>query len=162
MRIIDNFLDQLEYETLSKDILSNEFAWFYNDCKVGKGTQSINDFQFTHGFWFEGVASNKFEMLLPIIKKLGKPNLIRAKANLGTVTKEHYASELHTDNDNNPFNFTGIYYVNDNNGYTIFEDGSRVDSKANRFLEFSSDKNHAGVSQTDKKRRVVINLNYIK
>jgi hypothetical protein len=37
-----------------------------------------------------------------------------------------------------------------------------VDSKANRFLEFSSDMIHAGVSQTDKKRRVVINLNYIK
>jgi hypothetical protein len=162
MRIIDNFLDQLEYKTLSKDILSNEFAWFYRNHKVTKETNEIDNFQFIHAFWLQGVASNKFEIIIPLIKKLGKPSLMRAKANLGTVTKEHYTSELHTDNDNNPVNFTGIYYVNDNNGYTIFEDGTRVDSKANRFLEFSSDMIHAGVSQTDKKRRVVINLNYIK
>ena len=54
----------------------------------------------------------------------------------------------------------GIFYLNTNNGYTEFEDGSKVESVANRFVSFTGDLIHRGVSQTDTKARVVINLNY--
>ena len=46
----------------------------------------------------------------------------------------------------------GIHYLN----------GTKVESKANRFLEFESKEYHSGVSQTNTKRRVVVNLNYLK
>ena len=55
---------------------------------------------------------------------------------------------------------TAIFYVNTNNGYTEFEDGTKVESVANRFVSFAGDLLHRGVSQTDTKERVVINFNY--
>ena len=54
----------------------------------------------------------------------------------------------------------GIYYVNGNNGYTEFEDGTKVESVENRFVSFAGDLIHRGVNQTDTKERVVINFNY--
>ena len=52
------------------------------------------------------------------------------------------------------------YYVNSNNGYTLFEDGTRVESVANRYLRLSGDLRHTGTSCSDEDRRVLINFNY--
>ena len=54
---------------------------------------------------------------------------------------------------------TAIYYVNDNDGYTEFQDGTVIESKANRLLTFRSDRLHRGVSQLDTRLRCVINFN---
>ena len=43
---------------------------------------------------------------------------------------------------------------------TEFEDGARIESVANRFIMFSNDIEHRGVSQTDSKYRIVINFNW--
>ena len=51
--------------------------------------------------------------------------------------------------------------MNDNNGYTLFEDGTKVESKENRVVIFDSQMRHAGIPCTDEKRRVVINFNFI-
>jgi hypothetical protein len=50
--------------------------------------------------------------------------------------------------------------MNTNNGYTEFEDGTRVESVANRFISFPVGMKHRGTSCTDKKTRVVINFNF--
>ena len=55
---------------------------------------------------------------------------------------------------------TSILYVNTNNGYTKFEDGTIVESVANRLVSFPSNMKHTGTSCTDEKTRVVINFNY--
>ena len=57
--------------------------------------------------------------------------------------------------------FTSIFYINDNNGHTLFEDGTKVESVANRLITFPTDVSHTGTSCTDEKIRVVINFNYI-
>ena len=49
---------------------------------------------------------------------------------------------------------------NDGDGYTEFEDGTKVESIENRFVTFPSNLHHGGTTCTDQKRRVVINLNY--
>ena len=51
--------------------------------------------------------------------------------------------------------------INDNNGYTYFEDGSKVYSKARRLIRFDSNIKHSGTTHTDAKHRFVININYI-
>ena len=56
---------------------------------------------------------------------------------------------------------TSILYLNTNNGYTEFEDGTKVESVANRFISFPIETKHRGTSCTDKKIRVVINFNYL-
>ena len=59
--------------------------------------------------------------------------------------------------------YTAIFYINSNNGYTIFKDTKeKVKSVPNRLLKFDTRMKHSGVSSTDEKRRVVINFNYIE
>ena len=86
-----------------------------------------------------------------------------------TRTETHLESAFHYDNefagsrlpDGTLTSYTAIYYVNTNNGYTLFKDGNlKVDSVGNRIVIFDSCKLHKAVSCTDEKRRVVINFNY--
>ena len=48
-----------------------------------------------------------------------------------------------------------------NNGYSEFEDGTKVESVANRMVTFPANVKHTGTSCTDEKTRVVINFNYL-
>ena len=56
---------------------------------------------------------------------------------------------------------TAIFYVNTNDGYTEFEDSTRVESVANKIVIFDSKLKHRGTTCTNQKTRVVINLNYV-
>ena len=53
-----------------------------------------------------------------------------------------------------------LFYLNDNNGPTIFKNGKTVESKANRLLIFDSKLEHASTYCSDEKIRVNINFNY--
>ena len=57
---------------------------------------------------------------------------------------------------------TSIFYINTNNGYTKFKDGTKVESIANRMITFPANMEHCGTSCTDKNIRIVINFNYYK
>ena len=57
---------------------------------------------------------------------------------------------------------TSIFYVNTSNGYTHFEDGSRVNSVENRLVTFPTQTLHGGANCTDQDCRIVINFNYHK
>ena len=109
------------------------------------------------------------KLMDPFLEKLPIKHLIRIKANLLTKTHQHRQSDYHTDFENpvtEQSNFgklkTAIYYVNSNNGYTIFKNGAKVDSVANRMVTFDHDLEHASVTQTDTDSRVVINFNYLE
>ena len=54
-----------------------------------------------------------------------------------------------------------IYYVNTNNGYTMFENGEKVSSLENRLLIFSGLEKHCSVVQTDTSARFIININIL-
>ena len=56
---------------------------------------------------------------------------------------------------------TAIFYINSNNGYTVFKDNSKVISRENRLCLFNGHIEHAGVSCTDARRRIVLNINYL-
>ena len=68
---------------------------------------------------------------------------------------------MHTDTDLKGHK-TSVFYINTNNGGTIFQNGKKTKSKANRLVEFDSYQNHAGIDCTDQKVRGVINFNYTK
>ena len=53
-------------------------------------------------------------------------------------------------------------YLNTNDGYTVFEDGTQIESVKNRILIFKTSLKHTGTNCTDQKRRVLINFNYYK
>jgi hypothetical protein len=160
MKITDNFLPEKQFEELQSVMLSPWFPWFYGDYINYKGEKnSKHNFQFTHAFLQDNDKSNFYNLLNPLIDKINILSLLRVKANLGTITEKSVENKMHRDYEL-PFVTTGIFYLNNNNGYTKFEDGTKVESKANRFVEFNSQIKHAGVTQTDTNVRVLINLNY--
>ena len=111
------------------------------------------------------------KILQPILNKYRCISIARIKANLQLANKEPIVSDYHHDyfyhhGDRKeipePALTTLIYYVNTNNGYTEFEDGTKVASLENRLIEFPNDNpkgRHRGVSQTDSYYRAVINFN---
>ena len=56
---------------------------------------------------------------------------------------------------------TCVFYLNTNDGYTMFKDGTKVESVENRLVLFDSQTQHCGTSCTDKRKRVVLNINYV-
>ena len=173
IKIFDNFLTQRENNKIFDEMMSMQFSWGYSPAKV---YDSKNHFRFTdlrnqqlvHMFYSrDGKMSSHIKMVNPIMKKLEALAVHRIKANLELYNGDTaFKSDFHVDW-KNPYtkkgckNMTvGIYYVNGNNGYTEFEDGTKVESVENRFVSFAGDLLHRGVSQTDTKERVVINFNY--
>ena len=57
---------------------------------------------------------------------------------------------------------TGILYLNTNDGYTCFEDGSKIESVENRFVAFDSGLKHSGTTCTNERCRIVLNINYFQ
>jgi len=160
MKIIDNFIDDKSFKNLSDALLGVEFPWYYNSTKSSIDDQE--NFQFTHIFFSEKtIKTSQWKLIVPIIEKLEVKDLIRVKANLTPKKDVNYKYPMHTDTDLKGHK-TSVFYVNTNNGSTIFQNGKKTKSRANRLVEFDSHQNHAGVDCTDQKVRVVINFNYTK
>ena len=164
--IIDNFLDNQFYQIFKNKIFKGaEFCWFFNDGIDLKG-EAGSKFQFTHTFYKNGGVLNSpcYGMLDGILNKIRPKEIYRIKANLLTKTPEIVPNSFHTDVGGNmgviPYT-TSIFYLNTNNGYTEFEDGTIVESVENRWISFSEDTKHRGTSCTDEQIRVVINFNYL-
>ena len=55
---------------------------------------------------------------------------------------------------------SAILYMNSNDGFTVFENGTKVKSIANRLVKFPSTLKHSGTTCTDCQRRVALNIVY--
>ena len=165
MKIEDNFLDQKDFDELQTLIISKEFPWYYKDEIDYKGQKG--KFMFCHAFYAMAIPySPSLEKLQSILDIINPISLWRIKVNLLTKTSNIIENVFHIDMKGNMSEeklkqwVTAIFYVNTNNGYTEFEDGTKVESVANRMLTFPADTKHRGTSCTDEKRRIVINFNY--
>ena len=158
----DDFLDDVSLEGVCGVILGTTFPWNYNDAIVAKDDGGY--FQFVHSFYDDCLPRSKFFNLLePILNKLQPKGLVRVKANTTTRTSQNIIHKQHTDL---PYSFenayTSVFYLNTNNGGTVFGEGDFVNSLRNRLVTFPMHQKHSGKTCTDEKRRVVINLNYFK
>jgi len=157
VKIIDNFLKWEENFLIKNLMESDNFPWFFVKGKVVE-TNKLYDYQFFHTFYRDyKINSNYYDNILPLIEKLKPLSLIRIKANLNPISNKINIYEKHTDQ-----NFkckAAIYYVNNNNGYTMIND-KKIESKENRIVFFDSDQKHYGTNSTDCNNRMVINFNY--
>ena len=174
MKIEDNFLDQEKFDELQALMLSDDFAWYYNN--VVDTIKDVDKFQFFHIFYrdnsvctfyrYNAPTSNFIDQLNPILEKMGEDLCLnRIKANLLTKTSNIIENRFHADlgfmsEEKQKQWTTSIFYINTNNGYTEFEDGTKVESVANRMITFPTNLKHRGTSCTDEKTRMVINFNY--
>ena len=160
MKTIDNFLEFEAYLQLVKVIMETKFPWNFVN---GKSEIRDGDFQFTHLFVDDGgkIISPYYKILFPILKKMNPEKIYRIKANLTTKKETNHKSLMHTDTKLDDIK-TAVYYCNSNNGSTLFQNGKRIDSKANRIVIFDGHQKHCGVDCTDEKIKVVINFNYFE
>ena len=161
IKVIDNFLDKEDFVKLQHPMLLEKFfPWYFQDTRDLEVNKDLNQYQFTHIFFSDYKAtSNYFYLLEPLLKKLEVKSLIKAKANLNPYSPKLYKGYFHSDTVHD--NLTAVYYLNENNGYTFFEkNNKKVKSKENRIVIFDAQMKHAGTNTTNKKKRVVLNLNY--
>lgn len=163
IKVFDNLLDEEAHKRIESVLLNADFPWFFNTIKVNRQhSDNLNNFQFTHAFYSDYAVKSQYSALIePILVKLNPSAIVRIKANLTTVTDKIIEYQMHRDFDYFD-GWTAIYYVNTNNGYTVFENGECVDSIANRLVVFPATLAHAGTTSTDQKVRSVINFNFYK
>jgi hypothetical protein len=155
--VIDNFIAKDKLEDLRNILMSDDFPWFFSQNVNSKDT---NNFYFTHTFFHNSnVNSNYFGIVEPVLSKLNIKDLIRIKGNLYPRTEQLKNHGQHIDYD---FEHKGaIFYINTNNGFTVLEDGTKIESVENRLLIFDAYKMHNSTNCTDEKVRMNINFNYL-
>jgi len=162
--IIDNFLDDLDFQVIQDIMLGDDFPWFYtNGVNKAEDDYAKNQYQFIHLFYSEGMPrSSFFNILEPLIKKVNPISWLRIKANLNPRTENIFEHGFHVDYSKTiPNQRTAVFYLNSNNGYTLFEDGTKIESVKNRLVSFKTHLLHSGSTCNDSNRRVLLNLNYI-
>jgi hypothetical protein len=166
-QIINNFLPREEFQAIKSAIFNEQFPWSLQD-KIYFEKPSCDDrfnYQFVHMFYHSpNVTSTQINIINPIIKKLQHQLFIRAKANI-TASAENiqvYGYHIDVPEELAKISKTAIFYLNTNDGYTIFEkDGEKINSLENRMLIFDSTEKHSGTNCTNQKYRAVINFNFI-
>ena len=179
VQIYDNFLETKLFKPMQEILLGPTFPWLYNDkITAGKynGIKQLDNvnvvrhqdddvFQFSHLF-FVGPRqigwSTQTVNITPVLNAIAPRAWVRIKINLGTRDPEHTIGGWHSDAKIGAPSAnltTAVFYMNTNNGYTLLET-EKIESIENRLLVFPSDMLHTGVSQTDTKLRVTLNLNF--
>ncbi len=96
----------------------------------------------------------------PVLGKLNYNVIHRMKVNLYTNTGKHDKHGFHIDMPWMEHKIL-LYCLNTNNGYTEFEDGSKLPSIANQAYIFDGKIKHRSVSQTDTDIRVNVNVVFV-
>jgi hypothetical protein len=175
---IDNFLEASQHLNILNTTNSSKFPWnrgtiLPNNLYVGNPNSNlhfvhklvsvhhryIEDTQVSHD-----VTRNEYYPIIePIVDKLQISSLLRAQINLTPNTGRFNKAGFHVDVSNSFLGkgMTAIYYINTNNGFTEFSDGTIVKSIENRICVFPNNMLHTGVSSTNTSHRLVLNLNWL-
>ena len=159
MNIYKNFLPKEVFNNLKDAMMGYYFPWYFNNY-INEIHEKGDSFQFTFTFLRNGEYECWGEwkdIIIPVLQNIKHKKMNRVKANLLTRTHKIIENEYHTDQEKGT---TGILYLDNSNGYTIFKNGKKISSEENKYVEFNSTLKHKGSSCTDEKRRVVINFNY--
>jgi hypothetical protein len=159
-RIIDDFLSVDTFNRLNAIVNSFEFPWSFSPYVANSTDDSDYHTYHTHiiysnykpvsDFWFE-----LDEFLLFLQPKA----MIKVKINSYPRTAKIYKHGIHVDQD---YPHKGaLFYFNDNDGVTTMQDGTEIESKANRLVLFDSALPHCSSSCTNSTRRLTMNFNYL-
>jgi hypothetical protein len=167
MKVIDNFLLPEAFQYVQSQLLSPAWPWYFqNHVDYAKENENLEKSQFCYQLYRNHTWQGAGESIVtPFLHRLKAVALVRVKANLQVRTETRKQNNFHVDllnPDHEPYEnlLTAIYYVNSNDGVTVFEDGTEVESVANRMVVFPSKTKHTGTTCTDQKRRVVVNFNF--
>ncbi len=162
--VIDNFLDEQYFAQLQKNIANpnDKMPWFWERSVSGKKDEDPKLFYMTHSFYENNLpTSNLLDKFFPFFTALGEIGaLIRVKANFYPNTEVLYEHPMHVDYS---FHNTGaILSLNTCDGYTKLEDGTKINSVANRLLLFDASTPHCSTTTTNVPARINVNINFIR
>ena len=169
IKIYDNFLDAKTFNEIQQQCVS-DLTWSYDNTVANRfNTDTVceekYDWQMVHMFYNHPFnISEFFHIINPIVQKINPVIMYRAKLNLNPSTDEIIEHGYHQDyqpEDTGKIFTSAVFYLNTNNGYTKFKDGTKIESKENRLVTFPSILHHTGSTCTDNKNRQVLNLVYI-
>lgn len=152
-KIIDKFLDLDDFEAIRSIILDKNFLWQTNECPEGN-----NLFLELPHYSNNKPLSEFYNLLVPIMKKIEVLGLVEIKSNM--YFKNRYLQSFKKEKKHNFSVGTAIYYLNTNDGYTLLEDGSKIESRENRIVLFEETSFYYETNCTDRTCRVNITFNY--
>ena len=165
VKIEENFLDTNLFKNIQELFLSKQIPWMYgeilNEHELNSNTSHLDNYQFGHMLYtYDQPVSNHFQQIIPILNSINLSSVCKIKVNMNPRTSKRVKHGFHVDV---PFKCkTSILYLNTNDGYTLFEDGTKVESVENRLVTFDSHMKHTGTSCTNQRVRLVMNINYIE
>ena len=175
--VIDDVLNKNDFNDISNIIMDNEdFLWSYCgdvEGKEFKDSSTANLFYMTHQLYYVMYQSLKdnvldhvpvkdhyYDALEPLTSILTQQGLKwwRIKCNLYPATETLREHAFHIDNKSS--HVAAIFSLNSCDGYTRFEDGTKVDSVANRLFFFDGGIPHSSTTTTNVPARFNINFNF--
>ena len=156
-KIIDNYLPEEDFIILKDEIYSLNFPWYHNS-EITNVNETIDNLYYQiHILYDENKPnSNFYDVIMKYFNFFN--SLYRAKVNLYPNQGKFIEHPMHFD-----FNFNhkgALFSLNTCDGYTKLEDGTKIESVANRMLFFDSSKPHCSTNTLSTDRRVNINFNY--
>lgn len=162
-KIHDNWLPEPLFKEIAETLLTPDMdAWRLSGIISGAEGQPYN-----HQMTLNPMQYDTLQPLFdPVVDMFDCLCWLRVKANITFRTHEHKCNFFHVDVNEDlcipNHTFTGILYLNTNNGFTEFTDGTKVNCVANRYVEFPAETQHAGVTTTDTDYKALINFNYVR
>ena len=160
MKITDDTLNKEYFTMLQGVVMGHNFPWEYQ-ARVANPWENNNDhFYFVHRLYerFSPVSSFMEPLDDYLIKVLNVKSIIRARVLLYPNQGKFIEHDPHVDFDYS--HNAALLYFNDNDGYTKMEDGTKVESVANRNVIFDGSTSHNSTNCTTEKARFVLAVNY--
>ena len=173
IEIIDNFLEEESFEII-RSIMGENIVWTYNEILPYEGNDQLTadetyNHQYCHSVYHnEEIESGFYHALKEsgIFRKLKVRSLCRVKFNSicreAKIITHGFHQDIHFDDtiEEGEGCKTSILYINTNDGFTVFENGSKIKSIANRLVTFPVTYRHSGTTCTDCPRRIALNMVY--
>ena len=161
--VIDDYFDSEYFREMKQVIMSEThdrslMPWYFTGQLNHNHTDKDTEFYFNHVIYLGEPSSSLYDLFRPLWRLFDIKSLIRIKANC-YPSKENLVT--HAPHADFPYKHKGaIIYINSCDGYTILEDGTKIESIENRVLFFDPSKNHSSTNCTNEKARYNINVNY--
>ena len=165
--MVDDFLPMDEFQSLQSLLIPSErpeetpVGWTYSPTITSDDkSKDWKYFYLNHTIYINTQVYSPilYEKMSPILNRLDVKALMRIKCNLYPNSEKVHEHEKHFDYDYS--HNSAIFSINTCDGYTKLEDGTKIDSVANRMLLFDGSKPHSSSTTTDQPVRVNININY--
>ena len=163
LTIKDNYLSKEEFDKIYNFFTHPSTKWQLKYGVAYEHNGSLDDYFFGHMVYSNLFPQSQFfGDLMTILHPYFKGKVIyRIKCNLYTRTEKVVEHQWHTDDPELPVLKGALLMLNTCDGYTGFEDGTKVESVANRMIFFDALKRHHSTSTSNSSTRLTLNINYI-